>query len=89
MTEAAKVMSDIPAYVRAFGDTIDSAGVYWYSNLSQKTDTSFYGLGTAKKPTFNEEGSQEVRSADHYVVVMYIAAGRRQLCAACIRLLVL
>ncbi len=48
------------AYVRAFGDTIDSVGVYWYSNLLQKTDTSFYGLGTAKKPTFNEEGSEMV-----------------------------
>ncbi len=48
------------AYIRAFGDTIDSVGVYWQSNMTQRIDTSYYGLGTAKKPTFNTAGSEMV-----------------------------
>mgnify|MGYP003635436447 CR=1 FL=1 len=47
-------------YIRSFGDTIDSTGVYWFDNKNNILDTSFVGLGNAKKPTFNEEGSEYV-----------------------------
>ena len=47
-------------YIRSFGDTIDSVGVYWFNNASNITDTSFVGLGNAKKPTFNEAGNEFV-----------------------------
>ncbi len=47
-------------YIRSFGDTIDSVGVYWFDNTANITDTSFVGLGNAKKPTFNETGTEYV-----------------------------
>lgn len=47
-------------YVRSFGDTIDSTGVYWFNNITGVIDTSFVGLGNSKKPTFNEKGDEFV-----------------------------
>ena len=47
-------------YIRSFGDTIDSTGVYWFNTTSGVTDTSFVGLGNAKKPTFSERGDEYV-----------------------------
>lgn len=47
-------------YIQAFGDTIDSVGVYWFNNKTNVIDTSFYGLGAAKKPTFSEDGNEYV-----------------------------
>jgi dipeptidyl aminopeptidase/acylaminoacyl peptidase len=53
-------------YIRSFGDTIDSVGVYWYNNLASNLDTSYLGLGNAKKPTFSDDGQEFVwiHSAD-------------------------
>lgn len=70
------------AYVRAFGDTIDSVGVYWQSNMTQRIDTSFFGLGTAKKPVFNEEGSEMVwilsaDTGDAKAYAMYSTRGNK------------
>ncbi|MGK0285292.1 MAG: dipeptidyl aminopeptidase/acylaminoacyl peptidase [Salibacteraceae bacterium] len=47
-------------YIRSFGDTIDSTGVYWFNNSTGVMDTSFVGLGNSKKPTFNESGDEFV-----------------------------
>lgn len=53
-------------YVRMYGDTADSCGVYWFENVANVFDTSFVGAGTAKKPTFREDGGEMVwiHSAD-------------------------
>ncbi|MGB0806100.1 MAG: alpha/beta hydrolase family protein [Salibacteraceae bacterium] len=69
-------------YVRSFGDTIDSTGVYWFNNASGITDTSYIGLGTSKKPTFNEAGDEFVwiHSADTgeaKAYAMYSTKGNR------------
>jgi dipeptidyl aminopeptidase/acylaminoacyl peptidase len=47
-------------YICSFGDTIDSTGVYWFNNKSMIIDTSFVGLGNAKKPTFSEDGEEYI-----------------------------
>jgi dipeptidyl aminopeptidase/acylaminoacyl peptidase len=47
-------------YIRSFGDTIDSTGVYWFNTVSGGIDTSFVGLGNSKKPTFNKLGDEFV-----------------------------
>ena len=53
-------------YICSFGDTIDSTGVYWFQTELQTVDTSYFGLGNAKKPTFSRDGMEYVwiHSAD-------------------------
>jgi len=69
-------------YIRSFGDTIDSVGVYWFNNITGNIDTSYFGLGNAKKPTFSEDGNDFVwiQSADTgkaKAFALYITRGNK------------